>query len=565
MSEYDYIVIGAGSAGCVLANRLSEDPANSVLLLEAGRDDRSLFVRMPSALAIPMSTPRFNWGYWGQPEPYLDGRRMDCARGKVLGGSSAINGMVYVRGHADDFDQWETEGATGWGYADCLPYFKRAEGWMAGGDTYRGGSGPLTTCNGNDMRNPLYQAFIDAGREAGYGVTEDYNGHRQEGFGPMHMTVRNGERCSTDLAYLTPARGRANLTVVTEADVDRLTFSGMRVTGARYRIGGQERSAKARQEVIISAGSIGSPALLQRSGVGPMSVLLAAGVPVRHDLPGVGENLQDHLEIYFQYRCKQPITINGHLGLLSKLRIGAQWMLTKKGLGATNHFESCGFIRSRAGVAAPDIQYHFLPAAIRYDGHAAFDGHGFQVHVGPNKPESRGHVRISGPDSSHEPLIQFNYLSTEKDLADWRQCLRLTREILQQPALDEFRDSEIQPGIDLSDDGAVDAWVRQNVETAYHPSCSCRMGARDDERAVVDPQCRVRGLQGVRVVDSSIFPSIPNGNLNAPTIMVAERAADLILGKESLRLEAPVWRDPEWRSRQRERDPVRVVPMGAAP
>ena len=565
MSEYDYIVIGAGSAGCVLANRLSEDPANSVLLLEAGRDDRSLFVRMPSALAIPMSTPRFNWGYWGQPEPYLDGRRMDCARGKVLGGSSAINGMVYVRGHADDFDQWETECATGWGYADCLPYFKRAEGWMAGGDTYRGGSGPLTTCNGNDMRNPLYQAFIDAGREAGYGVTEDYNGHRQEGFGPMHMTVRNGERCSTDLAYLTPARGRANLTVVTEADVDRLTFSGMRVTGARYRIGGQERSAKARQEVIISAGSIGSPALLQRSGVGPMSVLLAAGVPVRHDLPGVGENLQDHLEIYFQYRCKQPITINGHLGLLSKLRIGAQWMLTKTGLGATNHFESCGFIRSRAGVAAPDIQYHFLPAAIRYDGHAAFDGHGFQVHVGPNKPESRGHVRISGPDSSHEPLIQFNYLSTEKDLADWRQCLRLTREILQQPALDEFRDSEIQPGIDLSDDGAVDAWVRQNVETAYHPSCSCRMGARDDERAVVDPQCRVRGLQGVRVVDSSIFPSIPNGNLNAPTIMVAERAADLILGKESLRLEAPVWRDPEWRSRQRERDPVRVVPMGAAP
>jgi choline dehydrogenase len=565
MSEYDYIVIGAGSAGCVLANRLSEDPANSVLLLEAGRDDRSLFVRMPSALAIPMSIPRFNWGYWGQPEPYLDGRRMDCARGKVLGGSSAINGMVYVRGHADDFDQWETEGATGWGYADCLPYFKRAEGWMTGGDTYRGGSGPLTTCNGNDMRNPLYQAFIDAGREAGYGVTEDYNGHRQEGFGPMHMTVRNGERCSTDLAYLTPTRGRANLTVVTEADADRLTFSGMRVTGVRYRIGGQERSAKARQEVIISAGSIGSPALLQRSGVGPMSVLLAAGVPVRHDLPGVGENLQDHLEIYFQYRCKQPITINGHLSLLSKLRIGAQWMLTKTGLGATNHFESCGFIRSRAGVAAPDIQYHFLPAAIRYDGRAAFDGHGFQVHVGPNKPESRGHVRISGPDSSHEPLIQFNYLSTEKDLADWRQCLRLTREILQQPALDEFRDSEIQPGIDLSDDGAVDAWVRQNVETAYHPSCSCRMGARNDERAVVDPQCRVRGLQGVRVVDSSIFPSIPNGNLNAPTIMVAERAADLILGKEPLRLEAPVWRDPEWRSRQRERDPVRVVPMGAAP
>ena len=381
----------------------------------------------------------------------------------------------------------------------------------------------------------------------------------------MHMTVRGGERCSTDLAYLEPARRRPNLTVITEADVDRLTFSGMRVTGARYRLGGQEHSVKAHQEVIISAGSIGSPTLLQRSGVGPMSVLMAAGVPVRHDLPGVGENLQDHLEVYFQYRCRQPITINGHLGLLSKLRIGAQWVLTKSGLGATNHFESCGFIRSRAGVAAPDIQYHFLPAAIRYDGQAAFDGHGFQVHVGPNKPDSRGHVRISGPDSIHEPLIQFNYLSTEKDLADWRQCLRLTREILQQPALDEFRGGEIQPGIDLSDDAAVDAWVRRNVETAYHPSCSCRMGARNDERAVVDPQCRVRGLEGVRIVDSSIFPTIPNGNLNAPTIMVAERAADLILGKEPMQIDAPVWRDPEWRTRQREREPFRPVPIGAAP
>ena len=564
MNEYDYIVVGAGSAGCVLANRLSHDSGNSVLLIEAGADDRSLFIRMPTALSIPMNTPRFSWGYWGQPEPYLDGRRMDCARGRVLGGSSAINGMVYVRGHPQDFEEWENAGAAGWSYADCLPYFKRAERWMGGGDTYRGDSGPVDTCNGNNMRNPLYKAFIDAGQEAGYGVTDDYNGYRQEGFGPMHMTVRNGERCSTDLAYLEPARRRPNLTIVTNAEVNKLSFSGMRATGVLYRRDGQDTVAIAQREVILCAGSIGSPAILQRSGVGPMPALVSAGIPVRHDLPGVGENLQDHLEVYFQYRCRQPITINGHLGLLGKFRIGAQWMLTKTGLGATNHFESCGFIRSQPGVKWPDIQYHFLPAAIRYDGRAAFEGHGFQVHVGPNKPDSRGHVRVSGPEPERPPLIQFNYLSTEKDLADWRNCLRLTREVLQQPALDAYRTEEIQPGIDLSDDVAVDDWLRQNAETAYHPSCTCRMGAEDDEQAVVDPQCRVRGLRGVRVVDSSVFPTIPNGNLNAPTIMVAERAADLILGREPLKEYADVWSAPEWRSKQRERDPIRPVPPGPA-
>lgn len=564
MNEYDYIIVGAGSAGCVLANRLSHDPANRVLLIEAGADDRSLFIRMPTALSIPMNTPRYNWGYWGQPEPYLDGRRMDCARGRVLGGSSAINGMVYVRGHPQDFEEWVTAGATGWSYADCLPYFKRAERWMGGGDTYRGGSGPVDTCNGNNMRNPLYRAFIDAGREAGYGVTDDYNGYRQEGFGPMHMTVRNGERCSTDLAYLEPARLRPNLTILTKVEVNKLAFSGLRVTGVQYRRDGQDFRVNAQREVILCAGSIGSPAILQRSGVGPMSALFSAGVPVRYDLPGVGENLQDHLEVYFQYRCRKPITVNGHLGLLAKFRIGAQWVLTKTGLGATNHFESCGFIRSRAGIEWPDIQYHFLPAAIRYDGRAAFEGHGFQVHVGPNKPDSRGHVRISGPELERPPLIQFNYLSTEKDLADWRSCLRLTREILQQPAMDTYRAEEIQPGIDLSDDTAVDAWVRRNVETAYHPSCTCRMGAEEDEQAVVDPECRVRGLRGVRVVDSSIFPTIPNGNLNAPTIMVAERAADLILGREPLKEDVSVWSAPEWRTRQREGDPVRSIPPGPA-
>ena len=560
--EFDYVIVGAGSAGCVLANRLTEDGRHSVLLIEAGKDDRSLFIRMPTALSIPMNTPRFNWGFWGRPEPGLDGRRMDCARGKVLGGSSAINGMVYVRGHAADFDDWARAGATSWGYADCLPYFKRAERWMGGEDAWRGGSGPVDTCNGNNMDNPLYRAFIAAGDEAGYGTTEDYNGYRQEGFGPMHMTVRRGERCSTDLAYLAPARGRPNLRVITQAEVDTLLLSGQRVTGLRYRHRGDLVTAQAGREVILSAGSIGSPTILQRSGIGPAPVLAGAGVALQHELPGVGENLQDHLEVYFQYRCKLPITVNGHLGWLGKLRIGVQWLLTKTGLGATNHFESCGFIRSRAGLAAPDIQYHFLPAAIRYDGRAAFAGHGFQVHVGPNKPESRGTVRISGPNAGDEPHILFNYLATEGDRADWRSCLRLTREILQQPALDAYRAEEIQPAVDLSDDEALDAWVRANVETAYHPSCSCKMGAVDDPMAVVDPECRVRGLDGLRVVDSSIFPTIPNGNLNAPTIMVAERAADLILGRNMLRQEVDVWQPPDWQQRQRSGIPLRPVPPG---
>jgi len=377
--------------------------------------------------------------------------------------------------------------------------------------------------------------------------------------------VRKGERCSTDLAYLAPARHRSNLTVMTRAEVERLTLSEGQITGVEYRRRGKSHAVRARKEVILSAGSVGSPVLLQRSGIGPRAVLERAKVTVNCDLPGVGENLQDHLEIYFQYRCSQPISLNGHLDWWSKLRIGARWILRRSGLGATNHFESCGFIRSRAGLAWPDIQYHFMPAAIRYDGRAAFTGHGFQVHVGPNKPESRGYVRISGPAVHDEPEILFNYLSTEQDRQDWRACLRLTREILQQPALDSFRDAEIQPAIDLSNDAAIDAWVRQHAETAYHPSCSCRMGAADDAMAVVDPHCRVRGVTGLRVVDSSIFPTIPNGNLNAPTIMVAERAADLILGKTPLREDVDVWEDPHWQTQQRTSTPVRTVKPGPPP
>jgi choline dehydrogenase len=557
MIEFDYIVVGAGSAGCVLANRLSEDRDKTVLLLEAGGSDRSIFVRMPTALSIPMNMPKFNWGYESQPEPGLGGRRMDCPRGKTLGGSSSINGMVYVRGHPCDFDQWRDDGAAGWGWADSLPYFRKAESWMKGADEYRGGEGPLATCNGNGLKNPLYRAFIEAGREAGYPVTDDYNGYRQEGFGEMHMTVDGGVRCSTALAYLYPALGRPNLELVRKASVERIEFDGRKATGVSYSVGTDQAFASAREEIIVCAGSIGSPILLQRSGVGPGEVLQAAGVDVVHDLPGVGENLQDHLEVYFQYRCRQPITLNSKLGLFSKALIGTRWLLNRSGLGATNHFESCAFIRSDAGVKWPDIQYHFLPAAMRYDGRAAFDGHGFQVHVGPNKPVSRGHVRITGPNANDEPDILFNYLTAERDVEDWRTTLKLTREILGQPALDPYRGDEIQPAIPFDSNEETDAWVRQNVESAYHPSCSCKIGADDDPMAVLDGDCRVRGIERLRVADSSVFPVITNGNLNAPSIMAAEKAADIVRGRPALQDDQDYWIDEQWQERQRPGSPVR--------
>lgn len=553
----DYVIVGAGSAGCVVANRLTEDPGTSVVLLEAGGHDRSLFIRMPTALSIPMNMPRYNWFFESSPEPYADHRRFHCPRGKVLGGSSSINGMVYVRGHPCDFDEWEELGATGWGYQDCLPYFRRAETWEGGSDAYRGGRGPIQTCNGNGMQNPLYGAFIEAGREAGYPVTQDYNGRQQEGFGPMHMTVDGGVRSSTARAYLRPAAGRSNLKIVTGALVDTVGISGNRATGVTYRVGSTRHRIAASREVILCSGSIGSPEILQRSGVGAARVLENAGVAVKHDLPGVGENLQDHLEIYFQFRCRKPISLNSKLGLWSKFLIGSRWVLTRGGLGATNHFESCAFIRSKAGQKWPDIQYHFLPAAMRYDGQTAFDGHGFQVHVGPNKPKSRGHVRIRSDDPRQHPEILFNYLREPKDIEDWRTVIELTREIMTQKALDPFRGEEIQPGRAVSSAEAVDAWVRQNAESAYHPSCTCRMGSPDSESTVVDPACRVIGIDGLRVVDSSVFPTITNGNLNAPTIMLAEKASDLIAGKAPLPAQAPpVWLDEHWESRQRPGEPL---------
>jgi len=548
-SSYDYIIVGAGSAGCVLANRLSEDPDTRVLLLEFGGSDRSILVQMPTALSIPMNMPKYNWGFESEPEPFLDNRRMDTPRGKVLGGSSSINGMVYVRGHALDYQEWEASGATGWGYRNCLPYFKKADDWKYGGDDFRATGGPLSVCDGNEMQNPLYRAFIEAGKQAGYMGTDDYNGAQQEGFGPMHMTVKNGVRWSAANAYLRPALSRSNLTVITYALTHKILLEGARAVGIEYEYDGKIESVYANREVIVSAGSIGSPHLLQRSGIGPADVLRAAGIDVVHDLPGVGENLQDHLEFYFQYRCKQPITLNAELNLWRKFLIGARWILTKKGLGSTNHFESCAFIRSRPGVQWPDIQYHFLPGAMRYDGRAAFDGHGFQVHVGHNKPRSRGWVRATSANPRDKPKIQFNYLEHRDDIEGFRACVRLTREIIGQPAMQQYRGAEIQPGENVQSDEEIDSFVRRSVESAYHPSCTCKMGS--DEMAVVDPQVRVRGIENLRVADSSIFPTIPNGNLNSPTIMTAERAADIIKDSVLPAAEVEVSIGDNWRDQQR--------------
>ena len=549
--RFDYVIVGAGSAGCVLADRLSEDGKRRVLLLEYGGSDRSIYIQMPSALSIPMNMPKYNWFYHSEPEPHLSGRRLHTPRGKVLGGSSSINGLVYIRGNPQDFERWAKEGAAGWSYGDVLPYFKRAERREEGGNEYRGGAGKLKTCYGR-VSNPLHAAWLAAAGEAGYPRSGDVNGFQQEGFGRMDMTVGGGRRSSAANAYLRPAMHRPNLKVLTHALATRILFDGRRARDLEYSRDGASHRVGIDAELILSGGPINSPQLLKLSGVGPAAELRAHGIPMVHDLPGVGENLQDHLEFYFQVACKEPITLYSSINPLSRALIGTRWLLRKDGLGATNHFETCGFIRSRAGIEYPDIQYHFLPMAVAYDGSSLAQEHGFQAHVGPMRSKSRGSVRLASTNPFDKPRILFNYLSEPEDWIEMRACVRLTREIFAQRVFDRYRGRELQPGETVQTDEQIDAFIRAKVESAYHPSCSCKMGDPKDPAAVVDSEARVFGLDGLRVVDSSIMPSITTGNLNAPTIMLAEKAADHILGRGMLPPEnAPFYAAPNWRSAQR--------------
>jgi choline dehydrogenase len=537
--SYDYIIVGAGSAGCVLANRLSAESGVSVLLLEAGPRDRGWKIHMPAALTYNLCNDRYNWAYETEPQPHMDGRRMYWPRGRVLGGSSSLNAMVYVRGHALDYDRWAGNGLPQWSYAHVLPYFKRAETCERGGDAYRGDSGPLNVSRGT-MGNPLFAAFLAAGQQAGYPFTPDMNGFQQEGFGPMDMTIHRGRRWSAASAYLRPARSRPNLEIATEALATRLLIEKERATGVEFRQHGRLLQAQARREVVLAGGAINSPQLLLLSGIGPADEIRRHGIAVVHDLPGVGRNLQDHLELYVQHACTQPITLYLTEQWPHRVRIGLEWFLFKTGLGASAHLEAGAFIRRDASIAHPDLQYHFLPSLVNDHGRKPIGRHGFQAHVGPMRSTSRGYLRLRSADPAAHPEIQPFYLATEQDRLEMRDAVKLTREIFAQAAFDPYRGEEIQPSVDVRSDAEIDAFVRAKSDSAYHPCGTCRMGL--DEDAVVDGELRVRGIEGLRVVDASIMPSVVSGNLNAPTIMIAEKAADMILGRMPLDpLDVPVY------------------------
>jgi len=540
--QYDFIIIGGGSAGSALANRLSADASNRVLVLEAGRPDYlwDVFIHMPAALTFPIGSRFYDWKYESEPEPDMGGRRIYHARGKVLGGSSSINGMIFQRGNPLDYQRWAADpGMSDWDYAHCLPYFKRMENCLAGGDEYRGTDGPLKLERG-PATNPLFGAFFEAVEQAGFALTSDVNGYRQEGFAAFDRNIYRGRRLSAARAYLHPVMDRPNLTVRCRAFVTRILFEGNRAVGVEYRQRvplGPDSSGATRQvragQLILCGGAINSPQLLQLSGVGPAALLGEHGIEVVADLPGVGANLQDHLEVYVQYACKQPVSVAPAVKLRNRPMIGAKWLFGRTGPGATNHFEGGGFARSNDDVAYPNLMFHFLPIAIRYDGSAPAGGHGYQVHIGPMYSDSRGSVRIVSPDPAVHPALRFNYLSTDTDRQEWVEAIRIARTILNQPALDPFNGGELSPGAAVETEEQILDWVRRDGETALHPSCTCAMGT--GAMSVTDPATMaVHGTDGLRVVDASVMPYVTNGNIYAPVMMVAEKAADLILGNPPL-------------------------------
>ena len=547
----DYVIVGAGSGGSAVAYRLAE-AGHSVVVIEFGGTDAGPFIQMPGALSYPMNMKRYDWGLQSEPEPHLGGRELATPRGKVIGGSSSVNGMVYVRGHARDYDHWAEQGADGWSYADVLPYFKRMEHWHGDADAgtgteWRGTDGPLHISRGK-RENPLFDAFIEAGKEAGYPVTPDYNGQQQEGFGAFEATIHRGERWSAAKAYLKPAMKTGRVTLKRGLAAKVIIEDGQ-AKGVELANG--ER-VMATREVILAASSINTPKLLMLSGIGPAAHLAEHGIAVVADRPGVGSNLQDHLELYLQFATKDPISLYKYWNIWGKAYAGAMWLLFGKGPGASNQFESCGFVRSSAGIDYPDIQFHFLPIAVRYDGKAVAEGHGFQAHVGPMRSKSRGTVRLKSADPEQAPEIKFNYMSHPDDWDEFRKAIRLTREIMAQTAISQYIKHEIQPGSAVQDDAALDAFITEHAESAYHPCGTTRMGRADDPDAVVDPQGRVIGVRGLRVADSSVFPRITNGNLNGPSILVGEKMADHILGRDPLpasNLEP--WIHPDWQNAQR--------------